>query len=117
MSSSVLSACEPGAGQQSLMPRISAVTEGFGGGQLMEALVPACAATVDAAVLTLPAAWAGFVPLWQPVSVHSMADAATGGEPLMHLGLVQALAAVAVRPSEPAVRAAEITAPAATRLA
>ena len=117
MSSSVLSACEPGAGQQSLMPRVSAVTEGFGGGQLMEVLMPACGATSDAAVLTSPSAWAGFVPLWQPVSVHSMADAATGGEPLMHLGLVQALAAVAVRPSEPAVRAAEIAAPAATRLA
>jgi len=79
---------------------------------------------------------AGRVPLWHPVSVHSMAEEATGGTPLTHLGSVQALAgveggggpplhfgeplqalaAVAVRLSEPAVRAAEITAAAATRL-
>jgi hypothetical protein len=70
------------------------------------------------------------VPLWHPVSVHSMADAATGGTPLTQGGsvqalagaaagggpppqcgeLVQALAAVAVRLSELTVRAAEIIA-------
>lgn len=61
-----------------------------GGGQLMAVLVRTCAAA---------------------------ADAATGGTPLTHFGLGQAPAAAAVRPSDPAVRAADMTAPAATRLA
>jgi len=43
-------------GQQSLMPRISAVTWGFGGRQLMEVLAPSCAEAADAAVFTSPAA-------------------------------------------------------------
>jgi hypothetical protein len=79
---------------------------------------------------------AGGVPLTHFGSVHSMAGAATGGTPLTQGGSVQALAgaaagggpplqfgepvqalaAVAVRLSDPTVRAAEITAPAATRL-
>ena len=117
--------------QQSLVP---AVTSGLGGGQLMAMLVPACAAAVDAAVLTPPgpaadrdqsapvtrlpgrAATAGCVPLTHLGSVHSIADAATGGTPLTQSGVVQPAAAATVRPSDPAVTAAEITAPAATRL-
>ena len=79
---------------------------------------------------------AGGVPLTHFGSVHSMADAVTGGPPLRQGGSVQALAgtaagggpplhfgqpeqalaAVAVRLSEPAIRAAEITAPAVSRL-
>ena len=66
------------------MSRLSVVTLGFGGGQLMAVLAPAAAA-------------------------------AGGGPPLQFGEPVQALAAAAVRPSEPAVRAAAITAPAATR--
>jgi hypothetical protein len=64
------------------MLRVSVVTEGFGGGQLMLARAAA---------------------------------AAGGGPPLQSGEPVQALAAAAVRPSEPAVKAAAITAPAATR--
>jgi hypothetical protein len=45
-----------------------------------------------------------------------LAAAVAGGGPPLHFGEpLQALAAVVVRPSEPAVRAAAITAPAATR--
>ena len=75
------------------------------------------------------------MPLRHDGSLHCRADAATGGTPRVQSGVVQlpttatagggpplhfgeplqALAAVAVRPSEPAVRAAEIIAPAATR--
>jgi hypothetical protein len=43
------------------------------------------------------------------------AAAAGGGPPLQFGEPVQALAAAAARPSEPAVKAAAITAPAATR--
>ena len=116
--------------QQSLVP---AVTSGLGGGQLMAMLVPACAAAADATVTPpgpaadrdqsapvtrLPgrAAAAGCVPLTHLGSVHSIADAATGGTPLTQSGVVQPAAAATVRPSDPAVTAAEITAPAATRL-
>src|SRR5215472_6250985 len=78
-----------------------------------------------------PGAAAGRVPLRHFGSLHS--DAARGGTPLVQSGSVQvdatagggpplhaaepvqALAAAAVRPSEPAATAAEITAPAATR--
>jgi hypothetical protein len=56
------------------------------------------------------------VPLRHFGSLHSIADAAAGGTPLTQSGSEQAPAAVAARPSEPAVRAAEITVPAATRL-
>ena len=103
----------------------------------MAVLVPTCAQAADPAVLTPPAAqadgpaWpvrpvirlpgrgaaAGRVPLRHFGSLHSIADAATGGTPLMQFGLGQALATVGIRPSEPAVRAADMTALAATRLA
>jgi hypothetical protein len=46
-------------GQQSLTPPADVVTSGFGGGQLMAVLVPACAEAADAAALTLPVARAG----------------------------------------------------------
>jgi hypothetical protein len=109
-----------------------------GGGQLTAVLVPAGTEAADAAVLTPPVAGAGGppgaagrVPLRHDGSLHCRADAATGGTPRMQSGSVQpltaatagggpplhfgeplqALAAVAVRPSEPAVRAAEIIAP------
>src|SRR5690348_12591089 len=107
-----------------------AATAGFGGGQLMAVAGPACPAGrlpgQDAAV--------GGVPLMHFGSVHSMA-AAAGGTPLVQSGVgqvrrtvtgggppphaagpVQAPAAVTVMLSEPAARAAEITALAATRL-
>jgi len=122
------------AGQQPPLP--GSLTFEFGGGQLMAVLVPTCAQAADPAVLTPPAAqadgpaWpvrpvirlpgrgaaAGRVPLRHFGSLHSIADAATGGTPLTQSGLGQALAAVGIRPSEPAVRAADMTAPAATRL-
>jgi hypothetical protein len=117
-------------GQQSLTV---AVTAGCGGGQLMAVAGPACA---EAAGLgALASAAAGGVPLTHLGSVHSMAAAAAGGTPLMQSGVVQvrdavtgggspphaagpvqAPAAVTVRLSEPAARAAETTALAATRL-
>jgi hypothetical protein len=50
-------------------------------------------------------------------SGHDTAGAATGGTPLTQSGSGQALAAAAVRPSDPAVTAAGMTAPAAIRLA
>ena len=68
-----------------------------GGGQLTAVLVPAGTEAADAAVLTPPVAGAGGPP-----------PHAAEPEP------AQALAAAAVRPSEPAVRAAETTAPAAS---
>ena len=59
----------------------------------------------------------GGTPLTQGGSVQALAGAAAGGGPPLHFGEPeQALAAVAVRLSDPTVRAAEITAPAATRL-
>ena len=110
-------------GQQSLT---EAVTLGFGGGQLM-AVCPMGRPPGQAAVV-------GCVPLTHLGSVHSV-TAAADGTPLMQSGVVhargaatgsgppphaaelaQAPAAVAVRLSEPAARAAEITALAATRL-
>ena len=52
----------------------------------------------------------------QLMMVLAPAAAAAGGGPPLQFGEpVQALAAAAVRPSEPAVKAAAITAPAATR--
>jgi hypothetical protein len=59
---------------------------------------------------------AGRVPLRHFGSLHSKAAAAAGGTPLTQLGSVQARAPadVAARLSEPAARAAEINAPAAT---
>jgi hypothetical protein len=108
----------------------------------MGVLALRCAQAEDAAVLAPPAARAGRspgaagrVPLRHDGSLHCRADAATGGTPRTQFGLgqllaaatagggpplhfgepLQALAAVAVRPSEPAVRAAAITAPAASR--
>jgi len=63
------------------------------------------------------AAAAGGTPLLQSGVVQVM-DAVTGGGPPPHAAEpVQAPAAVTVRLSEPAARAAEITALAATRLA
>jgi hypothetical protein len=63
------------------------------------------------------AAAAGGTPLMQS-GVVQVRDAVAGGGPPPHAaGPVQAPAAVTVRLSEPAARAAEITALAATRLA
>jgi hypothetical protein len=122
-------------GQQSLMSLNGAATLGFGGGQLMAARAPDRAGAADAAVLARPAGRVGGVPLTHLGSVHSRADAATGGTPLVQSGSLQAAraaagggpplhrgeplqaaAVVAVRPSEPAARAAEMTALAASRL-
>jgi hypothetical protein len=61
------------------------------------------------------AAAAGGTALVQS-GVVQVRGAATGGGPPLHAEPVQAPAAVAVRLSEPAARAAEITALAATRL-
>jgi hypothetical protein len=59
----------------------------------------------------------GGTPLTHFGSVQALAGAAAGGGPPLQFGEPeQALAAVAVRLSEPAVRAAEITAAATTRL-
>src|SRR5262249_17956312 len=112
-------------GQQSL---IEAVTEGFGGGQLIGAAwaVPARSARRPAARRDrpagcggsqAPAAAAGRVPLRQLGSLHAGAGAAAGGTPLVQSGVVQAPAADVLRLSEPAARAAPITALAATRRA
>jgi hypothetical protein len=61
------------------------------------------------------AAAAGGIPLMQS-GVVQVRGTATGGGPPPHAEPVQAPAAVAARLSEPAARAAEITALAATRL-
>jgi hypothetical protein len=113
-------------GQQSLMPRVSAVTSGFGGGQLIEAALivlvwDAMAGRVPlrhfGSLHCIGDAATGGTPLTQSGSGHALADAAAGGGPPLHVAEPpQALAACAVKLSEPTVRAAEITAPAASRL-
>jgi len=66
---------------------------------------------------SIAAAAAGGTPMMQSGSVQARAGAAAGGGPPLHAGEpVQAPAAVVVRLSKPAMRAAEISVPAATRL-